>query len=59
MVMRQPTYKAASRLYKVVAILLSARPLDLSRPKILSLQIIGYVEVSILLVAMAATVCFS
>ena len=38
------------------AILLSARPLDRSQPKILSLQIIGYVGVSISLVAMAATV---
>ena len=38
------------------AILLSARPLNLSPAKILSLQIIGYVGVSISLVAMAATV---
>ena len=38
------------------AILLSARPLDLSQAKILSLQIIGYVGVAISLVAMAATV---
>jgi hypothetical protein len=38
------------------AILLSARPLELSKAKILSLQIIGYVGVSISLVAMAATV---
>ena len=38
------------------AILLSARPLDLSQTKILSLQIIGYIGASISLVAMAATV---
>ena len=38
------------------AILLSAQPLDLSPQKILSLQIIGYIGVSISLVAMAATV---
>jgi hypothetical protein len=38
------------------AILLSARPLELSQAKILSLQIIGYIGVSISLVAMAITV---
>ena len=38
------------------AILLSARPLSLSRPKILSLRIIGYIGVSISLVAMAVTI---
>ena len=38
------------------AILLSARPLSLSPPKLLSLQIIGNIGVSISLVAMAATV---
>ena len=38
------------------AILLSARPLKISQQKILSLQIIGYIGVSISLVAMAATI---
>ena len=38
------------------AILLSARPLDLPRPKVLALQITGYLGVSVSLVAMAATV---
>ena len=38
------------------AILLSARPLQISPQKILSLQIIGYIGVSVSLVAMAATV---
>ena len=38
------------------AILLSARPLDLSPAKTLALQITGYIGVSISLVAMAATV---
>ena len=38
------------------AILLSARPLDLSREKRLALQITGYIGVSISLVAMAITV---
>ena len=38
------------------AILLSARPLDLSQAKILALQITGYIGLSISLVAMAATV---
>ena len=39
------------------AILLSAQPLDLPQPKILALQITGYIGVSVSLVAMAATIC--
>ncbi len=38
------------------AILLSAAPLNLSEPILLSLEVIGYVGVSISLVAMALTV---
>ena len=38
------------------AILLSARPLDLSREQTLVLQITGYIGVSVSLIAMAATV---
>ena len=38
------------------AILLSARPLNLPQPQTLALQIVGYIGVSVSLVAMAATV---
>ena len=38
------------------AILLSARPIKLSSPQVLALQITGYIGVSVSLVAMAATI---